>query len=175
MAGFSIGDVPVDIKSLLAAGIADNHTSLSASASQLSNAHRDTVYLAAIDQWGLAVSFINSIYHPFGSGITAPKSGVLLHNRGLSFSLSPKHPNALTGDARPMHTLIPAIAEGPAGEIWRLALWADTIKPPGKHGCYQKYWMKKTIYRRRLTPRAYLIIPMRFMWKTASAKKRAMS
>ena len=47
-----LGDVPVDIKSLLAAGIADNHTSLSASASQLSNAHRDTVYLAAIDQWG---------------------------------------------------------------------------------------------------------------------------
>ena len=127
-----LGDVPVDIKSLLAAGIADNHTSLSASASQLSNAHRDTVYLAAIDQWGLAVSFINSIYHPFGSGITAPKSGVLLHNRGLSFSLSPKHPNALTGDARPMHTLIPAIAEGPAGEILAFGVMGGHYQAAGQ-------------------------------------------
>lgn len=69
----------------------------------------DTICLSVVDQDGLAVSFINSLFNAFGSTIFAPKSGVMLHNRGTSFSLDPKHPNALGPRKRPMHTIIPGM------------------------------------------------------------------
>jgi len=68
----------------------------------------DTVYLTTADQEGNMVSLIQSNYSGMGSGMTPPKLGFMLQNRGTLFSLDPKHLNVVAGGKRSFHTIIPA-------------------------------------------------------------------
>ena len=71
----------------------------------------DTVLLCVADDAGNVVSFINSRFAGFGSGLVAGDTGIALQNRGASFSLDPDHPNSLEPGKRPFHTLIPGIVD----------------------------------------------------------------
>lgn len=70
--------------------------------------HGGTVYLTAADADGMMISYIQSNYHGFGSGVVVPDTGIALHNRGRGFSLVPGHRNQVAPGKRPMHTIIPA-------------------------------------------------------------------
>ncbi|MFO7859400.1 MAG: gamma-glutamyltransferase, partial [Ectothiorhodospiraceae bacterium] len=70
----------------------------------------DTVWLGAMDSEGRSASMIQSLYWEFGSGVVSPSTGILLQNRGMSFSLDPAALQALEPGRKPFHTLNPAMA-----------------------------------------------------------------
>ena len=74
-----------------------------------SDAGGDTCYFSVVDENGMAVSIIQSIYHDFGSGIIAGETGIIPQNRGAFFSLDPNHINSLESGKRTFHTLIPSM------------------------------------------------------------------
>jgi len=85
----------------------------------------DTVYLTAVDRWGNAVSWIQSLFAGFGSGLLEPETGVVLHNRGALFNLEAGHPNVIAPGKRPYHTLTPMMAVRSDGSF------AFTLGTPG--------------------------------------------
>src|SRR6185312_13953626 len=81
------------------------------------NSAGDTIALSAADSEGNMVSWINSNFSSFGSGITVPGYGFILHNRGALFTLDPKSPNAIAPHKRPFNTLAAAfLLQGTNGE-----------------------------------------------------------
>ena len=77
----------------------------------------DTVAVTAADDDGNAVTIIQSVFESFGAGLLEPATGVVLHNRGTSFSLDSAHPAHFAGGLRPPHTLCPTIALTPGGVV----------------------------------------------------------
>ena len=92
-----------------AASLCSKVNPMRASATGPANANADgagdTIYLAAADRWGNMVSWINSNFSTWGSGIAVPGYGFVLHNRGGLFTLDPKSPNVIAGNKRPYNTL----------------------------------------------------------------------
>ncbi|MCU1351441.1 MAG: gamma-glutamyltranspeptidase, partial [Acidimicrobiales bacterium] len=76
-----------------------------------------TIYLCAVDGDGMGVSLIQSNADGYGAHVAAPGTGILLHNRGIGFSLEPGHPAEYGPGRRPPHTLAPALATRPDGSL----------------------------------------------------------
>ncbi|MFN8645836.1 MAG: gamma-glutamyltransferase [Gemmatimonadales bacterium] len=95
----------------------------------------ETIYLTTADSAGNMVSFINSLYEEFGSGIVVPGTGFALQDRGAGFSLEPGLPNTVAPGKRPRHTLIPAFVtrSTPAGdEPWlSFGVMGGAMQPQG--------------------------------------------
>jgi len=87
-----------------------DHANCNPTAGEMEGGH-DTTYLSVVDRDGNMVSLIQSNFSSFGSGIVAPGTGFVLHNRGGLFVMDPSSPNALAGRKRPLHTIIPAFAQ----------------------------------------------------------------
>ena len=91
----------------------------------------DTVYVSAVDQEGNAVSFITSIFMHFGSGMVVDKTGIVLQNRGFSFSLDSEHPNCLMPNKRPMHTIIPGMLFKDGNFLMSFGVMGGDFQPQG--------------------------------------------
>jgi len=91
----------------------------------------DTVLLCVADDAGNVVSFINSRFAGFGSGLVAGDTGIALQNRGASFSLSADHPNRLEPGKRPFHTLIPALARLDTDDWLAFGVMGGYMQPQG--------------------------------------------
>jgi gamma-glutamyltranspeptidase/glutathione hydrolase len=90
-----------------------------------------TIYLTAADDEGRMVSFIQSNYMGFGSGVVVPGYGVSLQNRGHSFTLDAAHPNAVAPAKRPFHTIIPAFLTRHGEPLMSFGVMGGHMQPQG--------------------------------------------
>jgi gamma-glutamyltranspeptidase/glutathione hydrolase len=91
----------------------------------------DTTYFTIVDKDGNAVSFINSLFDAFGSGIVAGDTGIVLQNRGSAFSLDRSHANHLEPGKRPFHTIIPAMVFKDNKLLMSFGVMGGGIQPQG--------------------------------------------
>jgi len=92
----------------------------------------DTIYLATADENGMMVSYIQSNYKGFGSGVVIPGTGISLQNRGYAFSLVEGHPNQVGPNKRPFHTIIPAFVTNNGGPVMSFGVMGGDMQPQGQ-------------------------------------------
>lgn len=100
----------------------------------------DTIWMGAADKDGTVVSFIQSVFWEFGSGLTCPDTGVFFQNRGAGFSLEPG-PNQLGPRRRPFHTLNPALAELKDGRVMAYGTMGGEGQPQTQAAVFTRYAM----------------------------------
>jgi gamma-glutamyltranspeptidase len=106
----------------------------------------DTIWMGAADRDGIAVSYIQSLYWEFGSGCVLPATGVLMQNRGASFSLDPGALNALAPGRLPFHTLNPALAELADGRLLAYGTMGGDGQPQSQAAVFTRH----VLYRQPL-------------------------
>jgi gamma-glutamyltranspeptidase/glutathione hydrolase len=94
----------------------------------------NTVYLTAIDKDGFAISFINSLFYGFGSGVVDPETGIAFQNRGGGFTLEKRHPNQYEPRKKPYHTIIPAMITSPSTDelLYSFGVMGGHHQPQGQ-------------------------------------------
>ncbi len=90
-----------------------------------------TIYLTAADESGMMVSFIQSSYMGFGSGVVVPDTGVVMQNRGFGFNTDASHPNCVAPRKRPFHTIIPAFITRDGQPQMSFGVMGGNIQPQG--------------------------------------------
>jgi len=90
-----------------------------------------TIYLSAADESGMMVSFIQSNYMGFGSGVVLPGYGISLQNRGHGFTVQAGHPNQVAPGKRPFHTIIPAFLTKDGAPVMSFGVMGGNMQPQG--------------------------------------------
>lgn len=90
-----------------------------------------TIYLSAADESGMMISFIQSNYMGFGSGVVVPNTGISLQNRGCGFSMDEASPNVVGGHKRPFHTIIPGFLSKQGAPVMSFGVMGGDIQPQG--------------------------------------------
>jgi gamma-glutamyltranspeptidase/glutathione hydrolase len=103
------------------------------------NVGGDTVWLGASDSYGNTVSFIQSIYWEFGSGLILPKTGITMQNRGISFSLDEENFNKLLPSRKPFHTIQPALAHFNDGRVMAYGTMGGEGQPQTQATIFLRY------------------------------------
>lgn len=125
----------------------------------LRDAEGDTIWMGAIDATGLAVSYIQSIFWDWGSGVTLSKTGILWQNRAAGFSLDPQSINALAPGKRPYHTLNPPLAVFKDGRIVSYGTMGGDPQPQIQAQIFTRYAMGQSVADALAAPR--------FVWSKA--------
>lgn len=116
----------------------------------------DTIWLGVTDRRGFSVSFIQSLYHPFGSEVVLPKTGVLLHNRGVAFSLEKDSLLELRPGKKPYHTLNPAAARLHDGRIMVYGTRGGDGQPQTQAAIFHRYVVQKMNLQQAVTAPRWL-------------------
>jgi gamma-glutamyltranspeptidase/glutathione hydrolase len=90
-----------------------------------------TIYLSAADESGMMISFIQSNYMGFGSGVVVPGTGISMQNRGAGFSMNPHSPNVVAPGKRPFHTIIPGFLMRDGQPVMSFGVMGGDIQPQG--------------------------------------------
>ncbi|SOD92181.1 gamma-glutamyltransferase family protein [Caenispirillum bisanense] len=99
----------------------------------------DTVWMGCVDGQGRAVSFIQSLYHAYGSGVVLPETGLVWHNRGIAFDFDAESPRFLSPGRKPFHTLSPALARFRDGRVMVYGTMGGDGQPQTQAALFTRY------------------------------------
>jgi len=117
----------------------------------------DTVWLGAMDSEGRSVSFIQSIYWEFGSGVVLPSTGITWQNRGTSFSLDESHHNCLKPGRRPFHTIQPALSQLSDGRVMPYGTMGGEGQPQTQAMVFSRYVLGRQDLQQSITAPRWLL------------------
>ncbi|SPJ34563.1 gamma-glutamyltransferase family protein [Kushneria phyllosphaerae] len=137
------GRMTMDLQTLLSSDRLDQETAMIDPQKAMAWPHTpepgDTIWMGTVDSEGRSVSFIQSLYWEFGSGVVLAESGILWQNRGISFSLDPEHPRSLAPGRKPFHTLNPALARFKDGRTMVYGTMGGEGQPQTQAAIFSRY------------------------------------